>query len=69
MVKPAPVKGVNMSVHCTGGRLGGEELTTVTVQGRGQQAGAGQVVAPSTIANSRASDCNNNLKQLNVTIN
>jgi hypothetical protein len=46
-------------------RLGGEEL----VQGRGQQAGAGQVVAPSTIANSRASDCNNNLKQLNVTIN
>jgi hypothetical protein len=46
------MKGVNMSGHCTGGRLDGQGLTTITVQGRGQQAGAGHVIA--TVNNSRA---------------
>lgn len=51
--------GINAGLTCTGGQLAGGESTTVIVQGRGQNAGVGVLLA--TI--------NNNVKQLNVTIN
>jgi hypothetical protein len=51
--------GINAGLTCTGGQLAGGESTTVIVQGRGQNPGVGVLLA--TI--------NNNVKQINVTIN
>jgi hypothetical protein len=62
--------GINAAVRCTGGTLAPGQTTTVVVQGRGQSAGTGMLIA--TLNPSRAvteSDYANNLKQLNVTVN
>lgn len=61
---------INAQINCTGGQLGAGETGTVIVQGRGQVAGAGTLVG--TLNNSRLvqeSSYDNNVKQLNVTIN
>jgi hypothetical protein len=61
---------INAQVNCTGGQLGAGETGTVTVQARGQLAGGGMLIG--SLNNSRSlveSNYNNNLKQLNVTIN
>ena len=61
---------INARLNCTGGKLAAGETGTVVVQGRGQAAGAGTLIG--SLNNSRSvpeSDYNNNVKQLNVTIN
>jgi hypothetical protein len=61
--------GINAAVRCMGGTLAPGQTTTVVVQGRGQAAGAGTLLA--TINPSRAvaeSDYADNVKQLNITI-
>ena len=61
---------INDQINCTGGQLAAGETGTVIVQARGQVAGAGTLVG--TLNNSRSvqeSNYNNNVKQLNVTIN
>jgi hypothetical protein len=65
--------GINAAVRCTGGQVEAGGSVTVVVQGRGQTAGEGQLVA--TINASRSvlefggGGYDNNLKQFNVTIN
>jgi hypothetical protein len=62
--------GINAALYCNGGQLGAGATASVIVQGRGQSAGGGTLIA--TLNNSRAveeTSYDNNLKQLNVTIN
>ena len=62
--------GINTGLTCTGGKLAPGETATITVQGRGQAAGIGVLLAtlnPSRVVTE--TDYNNNVKQLNVTIN
>jgi hypothetical protein len=62
--------GINTGLTCTGGQLAAGATTTVTVQGRGQTAGVGILLAtinPSHVA--QESNYDNNMYQLNVTIN
>jgi len=62
--------GINTGLNCTGGKLAPGESATVIVQGRGQTAGIGVLLAtlnPSHVV--QESNYNNNIKQLNVTIN
>ena len=61
---------INDQINCTGGQLAAGETGTVIVQGRGQVAGPGTLVG--TLNNSRSvqeSNYDNNVRQLNVTIN
>lgn len=61
--------GINAALHCTGGQLGAGERATVVVQGRGQEAGGGMLVATLNASRSvEESNYDNNLKQLNITI-
>jgi len=62
--------GINAAVYCTGGTLGAGETTTVVVQGRGQSAGTGLLIATLNPGQSvPESSYANNSKQLNVTVN
>lgn len=62
--------GINASVRCTGGQLAPNEATTVTIQGRGQNAGKGTLVATINPSQSLPEhDYDNNFRQFNVTIN
>ena len=62
--------GINAALRCAGGRLEPKEETTIIVQGRGQSAGAGMLVATINPSQSLPEhDYGNNFKQLNVTIN
>ena len=61
---------INAEITCTGGQLAAGEFSTVTVQGRGQAPGGGMLVT--SLNNSRSvveGNYDNNVKQLNVTIN
>jgi len=63
--------GINAAVRCTGGQIAAGGAQTIIVQGRGQTAGVGKLVA--TINASGAvqefgGDPGNNLRQFNVTI-
>lgn len=61
---------INAQLNCTGGQLAAGETGTVIVQGRGQAAGAGMLIA--NLNNSRSvqeSNYNNNVRQLGVAIN
>lgn len=61
--------GINAAVRCTGGPIGPGQTATITVQGRGQSAGQGQLVT--TINPSQSlpeSSYDNNFSQANVTI-
>ncbi len=61
--------GINAALRCTGGQLGAGESATVLVQGRGQEAGNGMLVATLNASRSvEESNYDNNLKQLNITI-
>ena len=62
--------GINTGLNCTGGKLAPGETATVTVQGRGQAAEIGVLLAtlnPSRVV--QETNYSNNIKQLNVTIN
>jgi hypothetical protein len=61
---------INAQLNCTGGQLAAGETGTVIVQGRGQAAGAGILIA--NLNNSRSvqeSNYNNNVRQIGITIN
>ena len=61
--------GINAALRCTGGQLGAGESARVVVQGRGQEAGNGMLVATLNASRSvEESNYDNNLKQLNITI-
>ncbi len=62
--------GINAAVRCTGGTLAPGQTTTVAVQGRGQSAGTGMLIATLNPGHSvPESSFDNNSKQLNVTVN
>jgi hypothetical protein len=62
--------GINAALRCTGGQLAAGGTTSVVVQGRGQSAGAGMLIA--TLNASRSvveANYDNNFRQLNMTVN
>lgn len=64
--------GINAVVRCTGGQVGRGGIVTVVVQGRGQAAGAGKLVATVNASRSvleRDNKYDDNIKQFNITIN
>jgi CARDB len=62
--------GINAGLNCTGGQLAAGEAATVVVQGRGQNAGGGTLLATLNPGHAvQESNYDNNMKQLNVTIN
>ncbi len=61
--------GINAVVRCTGGQAQGGGAVSVIVQGRGQSAGIGKLVATANASRSVAEKSyENNLRQYNVTI-
>ena len=62
--------GINTELNCTGGVLAAGDTATVVVQGRGQSAGGGVLLATLNPGHAvQESNYDNNNKQLNVTIN
>lgn len=62
-------KGINAAVRCTGGTIGPGQTATITVQGRGQSAGQGQLVTTINPSHSLPEGSyDNNFSQVNVTI-
>ena len=62
--------GINTGLNCTGGVLAAGGTATVVVQGRGQSAGGGVLLATLNPGHAvQESNYDNNNKQLNVTIN
>jgi hypothetical protein len=62
--------GINAGLNCTGGQLAAGDAATVVVQGRGQNPGSGTLLATLNPGHAvQESDYDNNMKQLNVTIN
>ena len=61
--------GINAAVYCTGGMIGPGQTATITVQGRGQAAGVGQLVTTINPSHSLPeSSYENNFQQVNVSI-
>ena len=62
-------KGINAAVRCSGGTVGPGQTATITLQGRGQSPGQGQLVTSINPSYSLPeSSFDNNFSQVNVTI-